>query len=157
MSFDGITFSPDYKTLYFDEEMGNLHRAPVNEDGMLGEPTLIDNLFEAVGTVEGLGLLDGMTADACGNVYVVDMEGRVIRATPSNEIEVAVDLTSEYFPFIPAVNFGSGVGGWKRDHLYIISFDVGIYEVEIGAIGKPEPPPLKAPGRENRSQRFERM
>ena len=84
-----------------------------------------------------------MTADICGNIYVVDMSGVIIRVTPSGEPEVAVTVGSgdvwEMGEMIPAVNFGSGYGGWKSDHLYVISFSQGIYEVDMGVAGKPEP------------------
>ncbi len=145
-SFDGITFSPDYDTLYFNEELGDVHQAPVNPDGTLGPDTVLVNVFDVLddtGDFLAMSLLDGMTADICGNIYVVIMSGIIARITPSGEAEVAVlvgdsdDGTS--MDFIPAVNFGSGYGGWKKDHLYVMSFSQGIYEVDMGVEGKPEP------------------
>ncbi|MBN2531059.1 MAG: SMP-30/gluconolactonase/LRE family protein [Deltaproteobacteria bacterium] len=140
VSFDGITFSPDYKTLYFNEEMGSIHRAPVKADGTLGEPELFTT-FDV--TTEMKGLLDGMTTDICGNLYAVVMSGVILRITPDGEVEEVVRLGRSDGrggdEMIPAVNFGSGVGGWKADHLYIMSFLGGIYEVDMGVVGKPEP------------------
>jgi hypothetical protein len=147
-SFDGITFSPDYRTLYFDEEMGIVHKAAVNEDGTLGESEELVNIFEAMHLLDEEDftkyMLDGMTVDRCGNLYVVEMSGRIYRVSPNGEVETAVDLYEaegiiEGEVFIPAVNFGSGYGGWKADHLYIASFVEVIYEVNMGVTGKDEP------------------
>jgi sugar lactone lactonase YvrE len=147
-SFDGISFSPDYRTLYFDEEIGNVHKAKVNGDGSLSDDELILNIMDELQAEVGelwMDMLDGMTVDACGNLYVVVMNGIIVRVTPDGEADVAtrlsrndrgIDVMTER---IPAANFGSGIGGWKADHLYVMSFLGGIYEVDMGITGKPEP------------------
>jgi hypothetical protein len=84
-----------------------------------------------------------MSMDECGNLYVVEMGGVIWRITP----EGAASHYYEFgggggpgFVFLPAVNFGSGIGGWKRDALYVMSFNGGVYEVETGGIrGRLEP------------------
>jgi sugar lactone lactonase YvrE len=148
-NFDGITFSPDYEVLYFNEERGNIHSAPVNDDGSLGPATLLVDVRAQIDlsvVPMGMDILDGMTADICGNIYVTIMGGLVVRVTPTGEASVAVNLyenvpegAQNVAPLIPALNFGSGFGGWKRTHLYVISFLHGIYEVDVGVMGKPEP------------------
>ena len=136
-SFDGITFSPDYKTLYFNEERGTIHKAAVNPDGTL-QPDEILAVLE-----QRTDFLDGMTADSCGNVYSVDMGGVIWRITPTGEIALAVEIADEsgdpMHAITPAVNFGSGYGGWKATHLFIMSFDGGLFEAAMGVPGKPEP------------------
>jgi sugar lactone lactonase YvrE len=127
---DGIAFSPDFKTLYFDSEMGNVYKMPLNDDGTAGDVTLLATIFQ------GEGILDGLTTDICGNVYVVDMEGTIWRVSPDGEKEMVVELGGD---FINAVNFGSGKGGWKADALYIGGMSGAIHEVELGVIGAPQP------------------
>lgn len=152
VSFDGITFSPDYKTLYFNEEIGNVYRATVNDDGTLSEDRLLVNVIDELAAtaspdiLEFVDILDGMTIDICGNLYVVAMSGTIIRINPNGETKVAVQVGRDedtdflgMLEMIPAVNFGSGKGGWKSDHLYILSFMGGIYEADMGVPGKPEP------------------
>lgn len=138
-SFDGITFSEDYTTLYFNEENGDIHAMSISDDGTPGTP----NDFAQIDVGFG-GILDGMTADLCGNIYVIEMSGVLYRITPEGQVDVAVDLgggSGGGVPgvFIPAVNFGSGVGGWKRDHVYIMNFEGGVFEANVGIPGKDEP------------------
>jgi sugar lactone lactonase YvrE len=137
--FDGITFSPDYKTLYFnDETAGTVYQMPVFEDGTAGEVSLLADLSGMTSRP-----LDGMAADECGNVYTVEMIGKVWRITPEGEVVEVVDLSSENRRpvefFILALNFGSGYNGWKQDALYVISILQGVFEVHVGVRGKPEP------------------
>jgi sugar lactone lactonase YvrE len=82
-----------------------------------------------------------MTTDVCGNIYAVVMSGAVWRITPSGEKEVVIRLDEDApeGQAITAINFGSGAGGWKADHLYVSSFYHGIYELDMGITGKPEP------------------
>jgi sugar lactone lactonase YvrE len=140
--YDGITFSPDYQTLYFDEEYNDtgarIYRMTFDGDGEVDEVTPIATLPSQV-------KLDGMTADACGNLYVVEMSGIIWRVTPAGDVAVAADLTGAQIPggaYLPAVNFGSGVGGWSRTRLYAMNWTGmtdGVFEVDIGVPGKAEP------------------
>jgi hypothetical protein len=141
-SYDGITFSEDYKTLYFNEETGDIHKMSIADDGTVSAPTNFAYIDVGFG-----GILDGMTADVCGNIYVVEMTGSLYRITPEGQIDLAVDLggggggggPGGGGVFVPAVNFGSGVGGWKRDHVYIMNFEGGVFEANVGIPGKSEP------------------
>jgi len=143
--FDGITFSPDYEILYFDEDQGGaVHQMAMAPDGTAGPPSLFTTI-PSEGDPMG-GALDGMAADECGNVYVVAMSGQVYRVTPDGQPEVAVDVRpslggggSGGAGSIMAVNFGSGAGGWKERSLYIMSTQGGFFEADLGVRGKPEP------------------
>jgi sugar lactone lactonase YvrE len=138
--FDGITCSPDCKTLYFnDERGGSVYQMPIFKDGTAGDSSLLADLSSHISFA-----LDGMAADECGNVYTIEMNGVVWRITPDGEVAKVVDLSSEntrgstevaFF----ALNFGSGYGGWKSDALYVMSFSDGVFEVHVGVRGKPEP------------------
>jgi sugar lactone lactonase YvrE len=143
--FDGITFGPGYEILYFDEEQGGaVHQVAMAPDGTAGPPSLLATI-PSEGDPMG-GALDGMAADECGNVYVVAMSGLVYRVTPDGQPEVAVDVRPSLgsggtggASSIMAVNFGSGVGGWKERSLYIMSTQGGFFEADLGVRGKPEP------------------
>lgn len=130
-SFDGLSFSPDYTRLYFNEEIGRVHYVDFDADGNPGTPV------EAVNLPIGFAsLLDGMTVDACGNLYATEMAGKVWRVTPTGQVDVAIDLPPG---FIPALNFGPGAGGFERDHLYVQDFIGRMFDVPVGIPGKWEP------------------
>jgi len=132
-SFDGITFSQDYRYLYFNEEFGAVHRVEIGADGYA-----VDNGIEIPMPVGPLSILDGMTADACGNLYVLDMVGKVFRVTPDGQVDVAVNLQGQG-AFTPSLNFGPGTGGYEAETLYVMDFLGKLFEVPIGIPGKWEP------------------
>ncbi|MEZ4239964.1 MAG: SMP-30/gluconolactonase/LRE family protein [Myxococcota bacterium] len=135
LSTDGVTLAPDYERLYWDSESGEVITAVVDAEGTV---TSGPEVLTTIAT--GAGILDGMTADACGNLYVVKMNGTVVRVLPDGTQETLVTLSSHPAGgFICAVNFGSGVGGWERDHLYVMSLQEGLFEVDVGIEGKWEP------------------
>jgi sugar lactone lactonase YvrE len=138
VTLDGIAFGPGYDELYFCSEEGQVWEMPVTPTGA-GAPTLIATIEAGGGG--GLGLLDGLTVDACGNVYVVDMDGTIWRIAPDRTVERVVDIqTGGMFNMINAVNFGSGVGGWKPESLYVIGMaSEAVYEVDLGVRGIPQP------------------
>lgn len=134
-SFDGITFSYDYRRLYFNEELGQIHFVEFDEEGEPGpviDGTRIDLGFDP------FSILDGMAADACGNLYINEMNGKVWRVTIDGQAEVVADLSG--FAIIPALNFGyPPVGGWTNTALYVLTFTGSVYELQIGVPGKWEP------------------
>lgn len=131
-SLDGITFSPDYRTLYYNTEGGRVFTMPVDEDGVPegGGQTFVD--------LPEIEILDGMSMDECGNLYVVEMTGIVWRVTPEKVVEKALEIGNGMFggAFIAALNFGSGVGGWDAKSLYVMDLMGKIYEVPMGVRGK---------------------
>ena len=85
----------------------------------------------------GSGGLDGLDVDECGNVYVTEyIKGIVWRMdSETGEAENILELDSSW---IPNLHWGSGVGGWEEDILYVMDRDTnGIYAVEIGLKGRP--------------------
>ena len=131
-SFDGLTFSPDYSRLYVNEEIGNLW---VIDDPMGSPSAAVAGPTLPIGF---MSILDGMTMDACGNLYAVEMGGVVWRVSPTGEVAKAMEIT-DAGAFVPALNFGSGVGGWDANTLYVNDFLGRIYEAEVGVPGKYEP------------------
>ncbi len=135
ISFDGIAFSRDYRTLYYNTEGGQVYSLAVDADGnATGSPQNYAQIPEVM-------ILDGMTLDDCDNLYVVEMGGIVWRVTPEGVLEKVVDFLGggKFGTFISAVNFGSGVGGWDAKTLYIMDLGGQIHEAYVGVQSKPEP------------------
>lgn len=130
-SFDGIAFNVDYTKLYYNSETGLIRQLAFTEGG---EPTGEPSDFATIPVQE---ILDGMTVDECDNLYVVEMLGTIWRVSADGTMEVAVSLPPK--ALYSALNFGSGIGGWEADHLYIMSLIGGVYEVDMGVQGKPLP------------------
>jgi sugar lactone lactonase YvrE len=128
LDLDGLTFSPDYETLYFNyDEGGSVGALDLTSD----EPPV---LFASLDT-DYWSELDGMATDACGNVYVARVDGTIFRIDPEgNALEYA-----EVDAWTTALSFGSGVGGWERDHLYVMDRSEGLIELDVGIEGRPEP------------------
>lgn len=131
-SFDGLTFTVDYTRLYFNEEFGRVNWVDFDADGNPGQPVSGPNI-----PIGAFSILDGMTADACGNIYVVEMQGKLWRIDPNGTIELAIDLPGG--AFAPAVNFGPPAGGWNPNAIYVNDFLGKIYEAEVGVPSKWEP------------------
>ncbi|MBN1653347.1 MAG: SMP-30/gluconolactonase/LRE family protein [Deltaproteobacteria bacterium] len=153
VSLDGIAFAPDYKTLYFNNEMGYISYIPVFDDGTSADYTLLTQIVPSFAS-GGPPMLDGLTVDECGNVYVVQMTGIIYRispidGTPQLVVTLSSSDTSENNTgfrgppggglTINAVNFGSGINGWKEDAIYVISMMGSVYEVELGVKGIKQP------------------
>ena len=130
---NGVTFSPDYSTLYIGSfGGGTIHALPFDEDGNPGQAeVLVENL--------GNHMLDGMGVDACGNIYICEyLAARVWRISPDGvEKEALLDFSQDT-DWIPNMQWGSGVGGWVTDHLYVLDITAArMYEVPLGVPGKP--------------------
>jgi sugar lactone lactonase YvrE len=141
LGIDGITFAQDESYLYFNEGeffgggSGHLYRAPF-EDGDIGE---VEDLGPPLATLQGG--LDGMVSDVCGNIYIATAGlsspacagSAAVRVSPDDEVEVVACLGNG--AFTPGVAFGSGVGGWEADALYVIDWGGVIWELPVGVPG----------------------
>jgi len=135
---NGLTFSPDYKTLYIDGFNGNpkIYAMSVSPDGIPGKLVVLTEL--------STGWHDGMGVDACGNIYVADYnETRIYRISPDGKKkEMIIDGSSYPNAYLPNMDWGSGIGGWDPLALYIPDgWQKGIFEVKIGVPAKPRPYP----------------
>lgn len=126
VSTDGITFAPDYRTLYWNSEGGQVIKAEIDAYGSLVTDPVV---HATINTHAGFNLLDGMTSDGCGNLYVVEMGGYIHRVFPDGSQEVFADVSSQS-QFISAVNFGSGYGGFQATFLYVMDLNGGLFEIE---------------------------
>ena len=81
-------------------------------------------------------VLDGLTMDACGYLYVPSYEERALfRVSPEGKV-------IRYFQFEPAkyghgLEWGSGIGGWNANALYLPQPYDGntVVEVVVGVPG----------------------
>jgi hypothetical protein len=125
-SLRGITFSPDYKTIYVsDRSNGSVLSLDLRADGSVGQSRVLTrNLGSAP---------DGLATDICGNVYVADRTGdALMRVTPAGRVETVVDVGSP----LSGLAFGSGKQGWDDHALYAVSESRGrLYEIRLGVRG----------------------
>ena len=134
---NGVTFSPDYSTLYIGSfGGGTIHTLEMAPDGTPGELTV---LVQSVGN----GQLDGMGVDICGNIYVCEfIAARVWRISPDGQTQEPVVMLGDETDWIPNLQWGSGIGGWDPMKMYVQDIQENrMYEVEIGVPGKERPFP----------------
>lgn len=132
---DGLVFSPDFRRLWFNYD----------EDSIVGFLDLdaYGNVLASQATVnlpEFGGELDGMAADECGNVYAIATDGSLFRVlADASQAELLITLSGVAGMTTSSLHFGSGIGGWASDHLFVMNRYGGIFEVEIGLNGRKEP------------------
>ena len=129
---NGLTFNQDYTALYLAGLSGEptVWRLPIAADGTPGT-------LEVYVTGVGSGVFDGIEVDACGNLYICDLDdSKIYRVHPDKIIEVLVDR-SEQKSYMPNLQWGRGQGGWDAQTLYIIDVDAGVLAVPVGVPGKP--------------------
>lgn len=132
---NGIALSPDEQTLYIatSEQLfsGTGRVAAIDRDPVTGEwdPTP-RSVYEAS------DLLDAITVDVCGNIYVTEYRsGKVVRIRTDGTVDQIVDLPNSGFEGYCAARFGAGFGGWERTTLYV-SDRSDLYGIEIGVEGR---------------------
>ncbi len=129
---NGVSFSPDYETLYVGSFGGGMiYRI---EFDAAGEPGPAEIFVDQVGG----GSLDGMAVDACGNVYVDEYVAAIVwRISPDGlDLQQAIDLSADT-TWIPNMQWGSGVGGWERETLYVLDIATDVmYETPLGVPDK---------------------
>jgi sugar lactone lactonase YvrE len=83
------------------------------------------------------GGLDGLNVDACDNVYVTEyVLGNIYRFDSDGGNQQVVAETGSFW--IPNMHWGSGIGGWKKDVLYVMDREsFGVFALEIGVPGGP--------------------
>jgi sugar lactone lactonase YvrE len=129
---NGVSFSPDYRTLYIgDFESGQIFALEVKPDGAAGPMRVFASNI-------GRRALDGLAVDECGNVYVDEFESRrIYRISPTGGTPVVVANLSRESMWIPNMQWGSGVGGWNPRILYVIDREEDrVYELDVGVGGK---------------------
>ena len=116
---NGLTWSPDYKTLYYIDTPSHEVKAFDYdlETGNVANMRVVGNIPET------LGFPDGMTSDTQGNLWVAMWGGAQVTKWNPNTGELL-----EQIP-VPAKNVSSCVfGGKDRSMLYITSARIGVDE-----------------------------
>ncbi len=113
-----INLSPDLSRLYIGTEAGydtgRIYVAELDEELSAKGPAQL--FAEGVGD----GWLDGIAVDACGNLYVPDSWSLgLYRITPAGEVSLYVDWSDAEPDYGHGAVFGSGIGGWRADALYM--------------------------------------
>lgn len=131
---NGVSFSPDYKTLYVGSfGGGSIHAINFKDNGVD-----VENVELLVGAIGGGGL-DGMAVDACGNVYVCEYGPAIVwRISPIDKVpEQLINFGSDT-SWIPNMQWGSGIGGWEKEILYVLDFSATrVFAVDVGIGDKP--------------------
>ncbi len=119
---NGLTWSPDYKTLYYiDTPTREVKAFDYDlEAGMIANPRV------AIRVPESLGWPDGMTSDIQGNLWIAMWGGAQVTKWNPNTGQLL-----EQFP-IPAKNVSSCTfGGKNMNELYITSARKGLDEATL--------------------------
>lgn len=134
LDLDGLVFAPGFLRLWFnyDEESIVAYLDLDTSGNVLATKTVVQ--LPQFG-----GELDGMTMDECGNVYAIETDGSLYRVFPDGTAELLLTLGGVDGMTTSSLHFGSGIGGWEADHLYVINRYGGMFEVEIGIPGRKDP------------------
>lgn len=132
-----LALSPDEQTLYVSARDRVLLAIDRLGPDSWDTPRLLRKASKYMAMYANLSY-GAMQVDACGNLYVAEL-GTIWRLTPDGqEFDSVAVLPSA----IRRMRFGSGVGGWGSDKLYVqLAFDTygsHVWEVEVEAEGKPE-------------------
>lgn len=130
VDFDGIAFAPDDSAVYWNaDSIGDIYVASMDASGEVVDVRTPLRL-------QVTGELDGMTTDVCGNLYVIATNGELRRIRTNNLLETLIPPNGRY---TTAISFGSGLGGFERDHLYMMDRSDGLLDLELGIEGRREP------------------
>jgi sugar lactone lactonase YvrE len=135
---NGLSLSQDQKTLY----VGTFGDGKVWAIDLTQTPAEVRVLAEDFADGGEAAGLDGVATDVCGNVYVTEFSvAKIWRITPDGKSKLAVDLgTLAQASWIPNLHFGSGVGGWDRKTLYVMSLDAPrVFALKVGVPGTTQP------------------
>jgi len=129
---DGVAFSPDYTQLWFNhDDRGHVYRMDLDENG-----DMVDVQYITEFNLSWQNEIDGMTTDMCGNLYAVRTDGKIIRYLHDGTQEAFLKVNDGQYS--SALHFGSGIGGWERDHLYMMDRTGTLYDIDVGIPGAPE-------------------
>jgi sugar lactone lactonase YvrE len=127
-----VNFSPDYTKFYMTSNFGYaLWEMEVDKNvEPLGPPQRLADF--------GNSYRDALGVDWCGNMYVPDYgAGRLFRITPDGTVTSLVNF-NPFSKYGHGLVFGTGVGDWKHDAIYMPQpYDnYTVVEIEIGVPGR---------------------
>lgn len=129
---NGIFFDEARQIIFFTDYGSGALRKSVLDNGA-PQPAV------EVGSIDGSP--DGITLDACGNLYAVDQANsdlyRVMLDDNAEPLADAELLVTDGFPTnVANAQFGAG-DGWDAEALYVIGVGSGLYRVQVGVPGAP--------------------
>lgn len=132
---NGLTLDEDHDTLYISDTTNGIYRIEKITDTEWTTPELVVDPSGGFGSS-----YDAMEVDACGNVYVLGFyTGELYRFDPVTLESVLLARIQDSGAFLwNAIHWGSGIGGWRRDVLYVTDRNK-IFGVEVGVMGRDQP------------------
>ena len=138
VAVNGVALSPDELVLYVSTwdftagggdagRIASLERPSTDEPW--GPPTML---------METRALVQGLTTDICGNLYMVDTQtAEVFRYNDEDgSVDRLISLSAEAGAgFVSSARFGAGFGGWKRNELHLTD-RARIYVIDVGIDGR---------------------
>ncbi|MCA9650184.1 MAG: gluconolactonase [Myxococcales bacterium] len=139
MGSNGVVWDPDRGLLFYTRYgAAEVRSVVIGGDGSPGANSLVADIG-GPGTA-----VDGLSMDACGNLYAVDQANAALYRVYMDETGSAVgdpELLVASFPSnVANAVFGTG-DGWDPLSVYAAGVPGGVYRVEIGVPGAPYPTP----------------
>lgn len=125
-----IDFSPDFTKIYMGTYFGDGRFWVVDLDANL-DP--VGDAYVFNGGVGNGTEHDAVGVDICGNVYVIDYGTLTMyRLAPDGQMVVFMTFSGNHYGH--GIAWGSGIGGWKEDAIYMPEPWYGntVFEVEVG-------------------------
>jgi sugar lactone lactonase YvrE len=125
-SVNGVVHDPQRQLLFYSNyQAGRIQRVAIDEQGEPGAPV-------AVAAVAGAAL-DGLTLDACGNLYAVDQKNSRLYRVRLDGAGAAVGeptLLTEFPSNVANAQFGAGAG-FDAHTLYVAGNPGDVYAVAL--------------------------
>lgn len=125
-SANGVVHDPQRQLLFYSNYLaGRIQRVALDDQGEPGAP-------ETVATVAGAAL-DGLTLDACGNLYAVDQKNSRlyrVRLDAAGAAIGAPTLLTDFPSNVANAQFGVGAG-FAADTLYVAGNPGDVYAVAL--------------------------
>ena len=131
-SANGVVYDPARGFVFYTNyQSGQIRRVAIDGEGTPGSPALVTTIAGAAP--------DGLTLDACGNLYVVDQGNSVLYRVPLDQLGQATAAAMELASFPSNVaNAQFGVGeGFDGHTLYLSGNPGDVYALTLEAPGAP--------------------
>jgi sugar lactone lactonase YvrE len=134
---NGLVLSLDEQKLYVGGQLGG--DAAIMEFARLDDDVW-DPISKALFVGGPTSDFDAVEVDECGNVYTVEYnDGRVLRVSPDGStVTELMTIDSAGFNEFNSLRWGNGVGGWRRDTLYVTN-RIWVWEIRLFVKGKSHP------------------